>query len=131
MLGSVTKWRGPQLAPNRGKTVATGLAGGFFSGLTGAGGGVVMVPLLTTLLKMPQHLAHGTSLVIVIFVASAGLIGYGSTNNVEWSLAVWLAMGSATGAYVGAVAMSRIAPRALRFVFGLFLVSVAIRMFFV
>ena len=90
-----------------------------------------MVPLLTSLLRMPQHLAHGTSLVIVIFVAAAGLIGYWRTDNVEWNLAVWLAIGSGFGAYAGAVAMSRLAPRALRFVFGLFLVSVAVRMFIV
>ena len=90
-----------------------------------------MVPLLTTLLRMPQHRAHGTSLVIVIFVATAGLIGYWRTDNVEWSLAMWLAIGSGLGAYAGAVAMSQLAPQALRFTFGLFLVSVAIRMFIV
>lgn len=90
-----------------------------------------MVPLLTSLLRMPQHLAHGTSLVIVIFVATAGLAGYWRTDNVEWSLAVWLAIGSAFGAYLGAVTMSRLAPRALRFTFGLFLMSVSIRMFII
>ena len=90
-----------------------------------------MVPLLTSLLRLPQHLAHGTSLVIVIFVASAGLVGYWRTDNVEWSLAVWLAMGSGFGAYAGAVTMSRLAPRALRFTFGLFLAAVAVRMFII
>ncbi|MCH8025489.1 MAG: sulfite exporter TauE/SafE family protein [Chloroflexi bacterium] len=119
------------MTSHRGRSVLTGLTGGFFSGLTGAGGGIVMVPLLTSLLRMPQHRAHGTSLVIVIFVATAGLIGYWRADNVEWSLAVWLAMGSGLGAYAGAVAMSRLAPRALRFTFGLFLVSVAVRMFII
>ena len=90
-----------------------------------------MVPLLTSLLRMPQHLAHGTSLVIVIFVATAGLAGYWRADNVEWNLAVWLAIGSGIGAYAGAVTMSRLAPRALRFTFGLFLVAVAVRMFII
>jgi len=111
--------------------VITGATGGFFSGLTGVGGGAVMVPLLTSLLRLPQHVAHGTSLAIVIFVATAGFIGYWTTENVDWELVPWLAVGGAVGAYVGATTMSRLAPRALRLVFGVFLLSVAIRMFFV
>ena len=109
----------------------TGVTGGFFSGLTGVGGGAVMVPLLTTLLRLPQHLAHGTSLAIVTFVATAGLAGYWRTDNVDWGIAPWLAIGGALGAYIGAVTMSKLAPRSLRLVFGVFLLVVAIRMFFV
>ncbi len=90
-----------------------------------------MVPLLTSLLRLPQHLAHGTSLAIVMFVASAGLAGYWRTDNVDWGLAPWLAIGGAVGAYVGAVTMSKLAPRALRLVFGVFLLGVAIRMFII
>lgn len=88
-----------------------------------------MVPLLTSLLKLPQHLAHGTSLAIVVFVASAGLAGYWLTGNVDWSLAGWVALGGAVGAYLGAITMARLAPRLLRLVFGLFLLTVAFRMF--
>lgn len=113
----------------RGRSVFTGLAGGFFSGLTGVGGGAVMVPLLTTLHRLPQHRAHGTSLAIVVFVAAAGLAGYWLTENVDWDLAIWFAIGGAFGGYLGATTMSRLAPRSLRFVFGLFLLTVAARMF--
>jgi uncharacterized membrane protein YfcA len=106
-----------------------GLAGGFFSGLTGVGGGAIMVPLLTRFQRLTQHQAHGTSLAIVIFVASAGVIGYALNENVDWGRAGWLSLGSAMGAYFGAVAMTRLAPRSLQLVFGVFLLSVAARMF--
>lgn len=89
-----------------------------------------MVPLLTGLLRLPQHKAHGTSLAIVVFVAIAGLAGYWISDNVDWSLAAWIALGGAGGAYFGAITMSRLAPRMLRLVFGLFLLTVATRMFF-
>lgn len=88
-----------------------------------------MVPLLTSFLGLRQHLAHGTSLAIVTFVATAGLAGYWRTGNVDWTLAIWLAIGGASGAYLGASTMARVAPRPLRLIFGLFLMSVAIRMF--
>lgn len=88
-----------------------------------------MVPLLTSLLRMPQYRAHGTSLAIVVFVGIAGLTGYWLSDNVDWRLAAWLSLGSAGGAYFGAVAMTRFAPRMLRLTFGLFLLTVAVRMF--
>ena len=88
-----------------------------------------MVPLLTSILRLPQHLAHGTSLAIVVFVATAGLAGYWLTANVDWSSAVWLALGGSVGAYLGAISMARVAPRMLRLMFGLFLLTVGIRMF--
>lgn len=90
-----------------------------------------MVPLLTSLMRLPQHLAHGTSLAIVIFVGTAGVAGYWRNENVDWDIALWLAIGSAFGAYLGATTMARLAPRPLRLIFGLFLMSVAVRMFIV
>ena len=110
-------------------SLVTGLIGGLFSGLTGVGGGAVMVPLLTGLLRLPQHLAHGTSLTIVIFIASAGLVGYWMTANVDWTTALGISVGSVVGAYLGARTMVRVPARALRMIFGLFLFAVAIRMF--
>jgi uncharacterized membrane protein YfcA len=119
------------LQSRRANAFLTGIAGGFFSGLTGVGGGAIMVPLLTSRMKMAQHVAHGTSLAIVAFVGSAGLLGYYLTENVDWDLALWLALGSSFGAYFGAVTMSRLAPWSLRLVFGVFLLTVAARMFIV
>jgi uncharacterized membrane protein YfcA len=117
-----------QLRSRRGNPLITGLAGGFFSGLTGVGGGAIMVPLLANLQKLPQHVAHGTSLVIVIFVATAGVFGYWLNGNVDWRLAFWLAVGSVGGSYFGATTMNRIPERWLRLIFGLFLLTVAARM---
>lgn len=88
-----------------------------------------MVPLLTSLLRLPQHLAHGTSLAIVVFVASAGLAGYWLTENVDWGLAVWIAVGGMTGAFLGATTMVKVPERSLRLIFGVFLLAVSIRLF--
>jgi uncharacterized membrane protein YfcA len=118
-----------KLRSRRGSALVTGLTGGFFSGLTGVGGGTIMVPLLTGLLGLSQHRAHGTSLAIVIFVGAAGLLGYWITENVDWGLAGWLAIGGAVGAYAGARTMIRIPERSLRLIFGLFLLGAAVRMF--
>ncbi|HXF50301.1 MAG TPA: sulfite exporter TauE/SafE family protein [Dehalococcoidia bacterium] len=106
----------------------TGAAGGLFSGLTGVGGGAVMVPMLVGLLRLSQHRAHGTSLAIIVFVASAAAVPYALAGNIDWPLAGMLAAGAALGVYAGARAMQRIPARQLRVLFGLFLLATSIRL---
>jgi uncharacterized membrane protein YfcA len=43
-----------------------GCVGGLFVGLMGIVGGVVLVPLLVYLLHLDQHVAQGTSLLVVL-----------------------------------------------------------------
>lgn len=88
-----------------------------------------MVPLLVGRLHLSQHRAHGTSLAIVIFVGTAGFLGYWLRGNVDWSLVLWFAMGSAIGSYLGARTMTGVPERQLRAMFGVFMLIVAVRLF--
>jgi uncharacterized membrane protein YfcA len=88
-----------------------------------------MVPLLTGLQGLSQHRAHGTSLAIVVFVGAAGLSGYWLTENVAWDLVGWLCAGAVAGSYLGARTMVLVPERSLRLIFGVFLLTVAVRMF--
>ena len=111
---------------SRGRGVTTGVIGGFVSGLTGIGGGTVMVPLLTGLLRVPQHRAHATSLVVVIFAAAAALVLYVGRGDVDWATAV--AVGGVAGGQVGARAMHHVPEVRLRALFAIFLLAVGIRL---
>ncbi|MHB8684082.1 MAG: sulfite exporter TauE/SafE family protein [Dehalococcoidia bacterium] len=108
----------------------TGAAAGAFSGLTGVGGGAVLVPLLTGPLKLSQHRAHATSLAIILFIASAGVIGYWHAGNIDWRLVATLAPGAIVGVYAGAKMMMHVPALQLRLLFGLFLFFVAFRQLF-
>jgi uncharacterized membrane protein YfcA len=57
--------------PRRAEAALTGALGGAFAGLTGVGGGAIMVPLLTGRLGLGQHRAHGTSLAVIMFSFAA------------------------------------------------------------
>ena len=105
----------------------TGVLGGGFSGLTGVGGGAVMVPLLTGRMGLGQHRAHGTSLAIIIFVAAAGVLPYWRAGNIDGRLVLALLPGALAGVYVGARAMVRVPALQLRLLFGAFLFFVAFR----
>ena len=88
-----------------------------------------MVPLLTGLLKETQHRAHGTSLAVIIFAALASFSQYWIQGNVDWPLVGVIAIGSTIGALFGARAMSHVPSRQLRYIFTLYLVLIAVRLF--
>ena len=54
--------------------VLWGLPLGFFCGLIGIGGGVVMVPIMVMALKFKIHKAVGTSTAVMIFTSIGGII---------------------------------------------------------
>jgi uncharacterized protein len=85
-----------------------GMAAGFFSGLFGIGGGLVMVPAMVLLLGIGQHRAHATSMAAIIVVAAAAVIPFATDGAVEWTKAGWLLTGSLAGAVVGARVISRV-----------------------
>lgn len=53
-----------------------GLVGGLLCGLLGVGGGIIMIPILTIVLKYPTHKAIGTSSASIIATSLGGLIAY-------------------------------------------------------
>jgi len=52
------------------------LFSGFLGGLLGLGGGVIMVPLLVFILKLPIHIAAGASIIAVVATSSASASVY-------------------------------------------------------
>ena len=113
---------------SRGQIALTGLGGGFFSGLTGVGGGAIMVPLMTGLLRMRQHAAHGTSLVIIIFAAAASALTYQLRDGVRWEIVAGLLPTSLLGAYLGARLVQHLPAMRLRQLFGAFVFIIGLRL---
>ncbi len=106
---------------------AAGLGGGFISGLLGGGGGSIMIPLMTGPMKMTQHVAHGTSLVIITVTAAVAALAYSFSEPISCSLVAALGAGAVAGAVVGAKGASKVPALQLRQVFGLFLIAISLR----
>ncbi|MBI5947232.1 MAG: sulfite exporter TauE/SafE family protein [Chloroflexi bacterium] len=118
----------PSNSTARTTMIATGTVGGFFSGLVGGGGGAVMIPLMTGVLKMRQHTAHGTSLVIIFVTAVATATTYALNGDVDWPLVAMLLGGSTIGAVLGARAARNVPAMRLRQFLGVFITLVALRL---
>ncbi len=103
-----------------------GLAAGFFGGLFGLGGGVIMVPLMVGILKIGQHKAHGTSLVALIFTGIAGTITYAFRGSVDITASVLLASTAIFTARAGARFAYALPEWKLKRYFGAFMILVTL-----
>lgn len=109
-------------------SIVTGLATGCLSALLGIGGGVILVPIMVYLLKVPIQQAVGTSLLVIIPTAVVGAWKHYSLNHVNVKLALLLALGAVVGAYIGALTTSMIPAGVLQKLFGILLLITAARM---
>ena len=103
-----------------------GLAAGFFGGLFGLGGGVIMVPLMVGILKIGQHKAHGTSLVALIFTGIAGTITYAFRGSVDITASALLASTAIFTARAGARFAHGLPEWKLKRYFGAFMILVTL-----
>ncbi|MFD6054588.1 sulfite exporter TauE/SafE family protein [Agromyces sp. NPDC060279] len=93
--------------------ILLGLMMGYFSGLFGVGGGVVLVPTLM-LLGIDQRIAAGTSTAAILPTAIVGTISYGVTGHVDWLAAALIAVGMIGGTQLGTYLLARL-PRGILF----------------
>lgn len=103
-----------------------GLSGGFFGGVVGLGGGVIMIPMMTAFADLTQREAHGTSLVAVVFTGAVGALTYFSHGVVDWKAAVVLAASAMLFARMGAIYAHSMQEKHLRRGFGVFIISVSL-----
>jgi uncharacterized protein len=107
---------------------ALGVAAGFLAGLLGVGGGILMVPGMVLLIGADQHVAQGTSLVVIIPAAISGTLAHYRARRFRPRDAVALAAGGIAGAVIGSVTALNLDAEVLRRIFAAFLLLSAIRL---
>ena len=107
-----------------------GVAAGFFGGLFGVGGGIVVVPLLIVLVGLGSKEASATSLAAIGFTAVFGVIAYAALDHVSWRDAALVGIPAMVGTLLGVGLQQRVSSRLLTLLFAGLLVAVAVRLFF-
>ena len=109
-------------------TFFIGLLAGFFGGITGAGGGIVAIPLMVSLLKLDQHAAHGISLVALVFTGLVGAVTYALNGSVDLVASVLMASAAVVTARLGAHFAHSLPGWKLKRAFGGYLLVVSLLM---
>jgi len=94
---------------------------GFLGALTGLGGGVVIIPLLTLVFGVDIRYAIGASLVSVIATSSGAAAAYVKKGFSNIRLGMFLEMATTFGALFGAAIAARISTQAIAVIFGIVL----------
>lgn len=148
---AVAIWMGLELMPklrkeagepreNFGLVAACGFPIGVVAGLSGVGGGVLIVPVLVLALNFAMHIAVGTSVASIILASLGGIVGYivnglGVPGRLDYSIgyinlpiSLCLAATSIPLAQLGARAAHALPAKPLRYIFIAFLVYTGLRM---
>src|SRR5690348_10050629 len=110
-------------------TFAISIIAGVFGSLLGLGGGIIVVPALTLLLKIDIRYAIGASIVSVIATSSGAAAAYVRERMTNLRVAMVLELATTTGAITGAYVAGKIEVRWLYIVFGVMMGYSAIAMF--
>jgi uncharacterized membrane protein YfcA len=141
-LGMMPRLRREDAEPreNLGLVAACGFPIGVVSGLTGIGGGVLIVAMLVLALDFPVHTAVGTSVAAIILGSLGGIIGYivnglGVPGLLPYSLGyvnlpIWLCLvaTSIPLAQLGARAAHALPAKPLMYIFIAFMVYAGLDM---
>jgi len=106
------------------RLVVIGLVAGLFSALFGVGGGIVAVPLLILLARLPERVATATSLGAIGITAVAGVAVYALRGEVDVRYAALVGVPAVVGALAGTSLQQRITTTTLTYGFAALLVGI-------
>ena len=121
-----------QIESSTKKSVGYGLGvgslAGYIGGLLGVGGGNIIVPVLVWLGFNPKK-AAATTAFIVIFSSLSGFFGHVSVGNINLWLLSLCALGSVSGAILGAYLMTKkLSAGQVKIAIGVILYIIALKM---
>jgi uncharacterized protein len=108
-----------------------GLIVGFFGGMFGVGGGVILIPALVYIIGMEQHTAQGTS--VAIMLPPIGIVAaytYYKAGHVNIKYAIIIAVTFIIGSYFGSKLAVFLPDVVSRKIFAVIMFLISIKMFF-
>ncbi|MEZ4621310.1 MAG: sulfite exporter TauE/SafE family protein [Caldilineaceae bacterium] len=92
----------------------------------GVGGGFLIVPALVMLVGLPMRQAVGTSLVVIAMNSLAGILGHLSQGQLDYATIGLFVVAGMAGTFAGTSLARRIQSDALRRLFAVFVILLAL-----
>ena len=109
------------------KLLLCGAAAGVANGFFGAGGGLVLVPLLIGWIRLPERKAFATSLSIMVPLSAVSLSVYILRSGLDATFAWRYLAGGAIGGVLAGLLFQRVSMNFLRRAMGIFLIWGGVR----
>ena len=109
------------------KFIVTGAAAGLLNGLFGAGGGMVVVPMLQRD-GLPAERAHATSIAVILPLSIASSLLYLTRGYIDLAAAARFIPFGLLGAWLGTLLLPRIKTVWLHRIFGVVVLYSAVRL---
>ena len=103
---------------------------GIASGIVGAAGGFLLVPIMLTVLHIPTRMTIATSLAVTFISSVGGSVGKLVTGQVDYWPAIIMIVASLLAAPLGAKAGKRMNTRFLQVILALMIAGTAIKIWF-
>lgn len=114
-----------EISPSRATISAVGV--GLLGGLVGQGGSFILIPLMTSFVRIPTRIAIGSNLAIVLLATTAAFIGKAVTGQIDWLLALPLVVTVLPAAHLGSRVSHRVPVLRLRRGLALLIAVAAVR----
>lgn len=116
----------PEQVPGVVVLAVVGALAGFVAGLLGVGGGIVMVPMFTGVLRLPVKVAVASSLVAVAIFSVPAMVSHAVLGHIDWAIALALVLGTVPGARIGSRIAIGTSDRRMRLLLGAFFCVIAV-----
>ena len=110
------------------KYIIFGLISGLINGTLGVGGGTFLIPALTYGGKIKQHIAHGTTIAVILPTAIASTIIYGINAQIDFEITWRIIFSGIIGGFIGAKLMNKLSASLLKKLFAIFIIITGIRL---
>ena len=111
--------------------VGIGVVSGLFAAMFGIGGGVVIVPLLILLTRMPPRFAAATSLATLLLTSMIGAARYAGSGHIDWLAAMVIGAPAVVGVLIGIHFQKRLPADWLIIGFGVLIIGIGLKLVFV
>lgn len=104
-----------EISYNRMIAIPSAFVVGIVSGIVGAGGAFILIPIMLTVLKIPTRVTIASSLAIVFISAIGGVLGKLTTGYIPILPGLFTIAGSVLGAPLGSMISAKINVKYLRY----------------
>ena len=108
--------------------VIAGCSAGLVNGVFGGGGGMIVVPMLISLLKCEPKKAHATTMLIILPLSLVSGLFYSAFGNLNIQVAIPVTIGVLVGGILGAFLLSKLSTKLVVIIFSVLMAGAGVKM---